>query len=68
MATVTTPQPIPLKAGDMVVLRSSPKTPMTILTVDSTKANCTWYNPVTGKFDKNDFPLVCIRKYAHPAT
>lgn len=55
----TIPTPPPFKIGDTVQLKSAPKNLlMTVLIVSPEKINCTYYNPITGKFDKQDFPAI----------
>lgn len=66
MATIQTQ--LPFKVGDSVILKSSAKPVMTVLIVYDEKVNCTYYNTITGKFDKQDFPLATIRKYTSPST
>ena len=67
MATVQTP-PLPFKAGDQVVFKSSSKLLMTVLELKSDTIQTMYYNTVTGKFEKAFFPLFAIKKYAAPTT
>lgn len=60
MAIITPP---PFKIGDSVILRSNSKPLMTVLITGDEKTSCIYYNPITGRFDKHEFPNAAIKKY-----
>jgi hypothetical protein len=54
--------PPPFKVGETVVIRSSVKLLMTVIEVKDENIRCMFYSNVLGKFEKEYFPVSCLRK------
>jgi hypothetical protein len=65
MATNLPTQP-PYKAGEIVQFKTG-VLKMVVISCTTEKANCIYYNTVTGKFETKDLPLVTIKRYVAPA-
>lgn len=67
MATSTTPQ-TQFKTGETVVFKPTGQPKMVVLSCGAEKANCFYYNTITGKFETKDVPLVALKRFVPPTS